>query len=167
MMASERASPVSNSVRLPRRGGGEVVERDAPGVASACRRAGPGERPERVEPQLAGRPLGRAQLVLLAVDRLGEHVRQPDDVVVVDVADHDHLQEQRSRAGRNQLLEAGLQCGLVDTGRATVDEDYVVAVVEQQAVPVLGAEDFEGEGWLGHGYTNWIARRMSSIPWPW
>ena len=60
---------------------------------SISRRTRPGERSERVQPQLARCPFLRSAMRLLAVDRVGEHLRQADDVVVVDVADHDHLQE--------------------------------------------------------------------------
>ena len=74
-----------------------------------------------------------------------------------------------SGSGRaaDQLVEPWLERRLVDAGRAAVDEHDVLAVVQQQAVAVLGAEDLEGKRWFSHGYTDWIARRMSSMPWPW
>jgi hypothetical protein len=148
-----------------RPGGHELVERGALDVARAGGRARARERAEGVQPQLAGPPLGRPEVVLLAVDRLGEHVGQADDVVVVDVAHEDRLQEQRLRAGRHQRLQVRLQRRLVDARRTAVDEHEVVAVMQHEAVAVFRAQDVEGE--RGHGYTDWIARRMSSIPWPW
>src|SRR5262245_29880704 len=107
--------------------------------------------------------------VLLLVHQALRHLNHAVDMVVVHVTEHGEVDCQL-RLVASELFQTRPQIVVPRPRRSTVDHPKpllpTVLIVQQQSVPISCVERFEPDH-RPLPYTDWSARRMSSMPAPW